>query len=672
MPLLAKLQRYSRRQFVVALICIVSCLGIIGQIQVLPVLAVLFLPVFIFFRWVSRQQQHHGATDREIEQIFQIFLGGALVFWVLALLSQLLMFLILVSISASNNWNSVENEGQKHSANGRPELVTGLKLGTAIFNLSIDKPVGYFTIVFATYFIVKAFVEEYLKYWIVQGSCCYEISKGSCWKRQICRYCSTNSESKPAFSVLKQRQQRHGALQGMMCHPSRLLFYRRPHANHAFVVFLAVMAGALGFSFMENTLVALFASTFHDQIKIAILRSLSNAPLHCICGGITGVRMAERLLAHRHGSSEFSGANAAKKDLGRWCTKIRVIFPAVLVHTIYVTQLFVLMTLVPEQVKAANWIVYHVVVPSVLISIVLVSSFIQLRRKLHMMENKMNETHYMHVAVDLESGELLGAVNGDFDEDMNIFRNENDVTDSEAESSGPNSSRKVSVTTKIEKNHGINSAGSERGGNVQPELEKSSTLSRSFFSHCNQKRLYLEVQEAKMHFESLNKSADMAYSIADGDKSVQGVDSNGILTGRWKTGLFGFTESIVPNGIMSCCCPGLVVAQMVTRLGLMPFYHVLIIFCALYVVALTAVMTRIDFFNFLFWLCAMISVLCMTRLRWRIRTLFSLPGSHAEDFAFSLFCGCCSIAQMATHVESYQPGMFAFAPRSTLPGYSAC
>ncbi|KAG6618896.1 putative transmembrane protein [Phytophthora cinnamomi] len=175
-----------------------------------------------------------------------------------------------------------------------------------------------------------------------------------------------------------------------------------------------------------------------------------------------------------------------------------------------------------------------------------------------------------------------------------------------------------------------------------------------------------------MQFEPPTKEADVTVNIVDGDNSTggQGVDSNGIVTGRWKTGIFGFTDSMVPNGVMSCCCPGVVVAQISARLGLMPFYHVLGIFGGLYLVTFIAAVADSDFFDFLFWLCSVIAVLCLMRLRWRIRTLFSIPGSHAEDAAFSLCCGCCSVAQMASHVESYEPGTFSFAPRTTLQGYS--
>lgn len=150
----------------------------------------------------------------------------------------------------------------------------------------------------------------------------------------------------------------------------------------------------------------------------------------------------------------------------------------------------------------------------------------------------------------------------------------------------------------------------------------------------------------------------------------QGTDHNGLITGRWKAGLFGCTDTLVPNAIMSCLCPAISVAQIAARVNMLPFYHCLGAFGALYLIALISVATHSKFFNVIMWLATIVCVLCMTRMRWRIRTLFSIPGSMIEDLVMALCCGCCSIAQMASHVESYEPGVFAFQPRETLQGYS--
>ncbi len=41
---------------------------------------------------------------------------------------------------------------------------------------------------------------------------------------------------------------------------------------------------------------------------------------------------------------------------------------------------------------------------------------------------------------------------------------------------------------------------------------------------------------------------DASVPIAAATPASQGVDHTGIVLGRWKSGLFGFTDSLVPNG----------------------------------------------------------------------------------------------------------------------------
>jgi hypothetical protein len=356
-----------------------------------------------------------------------MFLGGAFLITGLALVGQLTLSPLMAALCFFDQRKSILN--QLHTfydapVDGRAASVHAPRLGKVLKSLKIDKTVGYYLFILALAFLVAGLVEEFLKYWIVQGTCCCGSSRRGCCIRSLFGCCKGKSGSVPAFSALKQRQQRHGALRGMMCHPSRLVFYHRPHANHAFVVFLAVVAGSLGFSVMENTAYSLLAATFREKMETAILRSISSTPLHCICGGITGVRMAEKLLAHRHGGSEQRGTSAATADLGRWRTKLAVISPAVFVHGMFDAQLFLLMALVTDKMEAAHPTLLRIVLPTALCSVVLLASFVYLRRKLHVMENKMNETRYMHVAVDLESGQRMGAVDGGFSDGMDFFGND--------------------------------------------------------------------------------------------------------------------------------------------------------------------------------------------------------------------------------------------------------
>ncbi|KAJ0408249.1 hypothetical protein P43SY_004407 [Pythium insidiosum] len=57
------------------------------------------------------------------------------------------------------------------------------------------------------------------------------------------------------------------------------------------------------------------------------------------------------------------------------------------------------------------------------------------------------------------------------------------------------------------------------------------------------------------------------------------------------------------------------------------------------------------------------------RVRAKIRDRFQIPGSCMGDCFTSMFCTCCALAQMATHVKSYKPGGCDFGPPDTLPAY---
>jgi Cys-rich protein (TIGR01571 family) len=121
---------------------------------------------------------------------------------------------------------------------------------------------------------------------------------------------------------------------------------------------------------------------------------------------------------------------------------------------------------------------------------------------------------------------------------------------------------------------------------------------------------------------------------------------------------------------MALVCPGVSVAQICARLGFFNYYAVLAAFACLYILAIVAAATENDVVTTLIVIASLLTALFVARLRSRIRYLFSLPGSVLEDVLYACMCGPCTIAQMATHVESYQMGDCGIAPRATLPGYS--
>lgn len=310
--------------------------------------------------------------------------------------------------SAAVDSSSGSSSGSVGAAASTPHHAS--RLADLLQQLDVEKSFGYYVFMFAMAFAVAALVEEYLKLWIVQGTC----------------WCSTTSQtSKPAGSssspVRSSRGQvphtkSSGSTKGWLCNPSRLLFQHQKHSSHSFVVFMAVVAGALGLSFIENIGYTFGFHEFGDQVFAAVLRGGVSAPLHCICGGITGVRLAERVQARRAGNS--AEKLLASEDLAKWKTKVTILWPAILVHGAFDVQIFLIASLVTDEMATAHPIAYGIVLSSIGSLLVLGTGFWYLRRSLHGMEQQMNAGRYIQVAVDLESGKrVVGFSDDDSDDD---------------------------------------------------------------------------------------------------------------------------------------------------------------------------------------------------------------------------------------------------------------
>ncbi|OQS00681.1 PLAC8 family protein [Achlya hypogyna] len=184
---------------------------------------------------------------------------------------------------------------------------------------------------------------------------------------------------------------------------------------------------------------------------------------------------------------------------------------------------------------------------------------------------------------------------------------------------------------------------------------------------------------------------DIAPVGVDADPHVPmagAVDFNGLVVGRWKAEIFGCFTDLVPNCIMATFCPCISLAQVLHRLGLYTFNNTLIVFGVLYGAYLISsmlasqvhqtctydglVLTCTSGVNIWIYVCTAItlamSIVHMT-VRGRVRNLFQIPGTVLEDCLCAFFCGCCSIAQMATHTDAYTAGQCAFGPKDVLPGY---
>ncbi|ETW07879.1 hypothetical protein H310_02295 [Aphanomyces invadans] len=162
----------------------------------------------------------------------------------------------------------------------------------------------------------------------------------------------------------------------------------------------------------------------------------------------------------------------------------------------------------------------------------------------------------------------------------------------------------------------------------------------------------------------------------------------------WKAGVFECLQNIFPNALMAWACPCVSLAQITSRLGVYGGYKSVLVGVAT-IIVLENLFNGIDDwrmhrenqqtfdddvhesqtrrmggYGIVSLLLCMALVCFVTALRTKVRTLYRIQGSEWEDFACSLCCMSCTIAQMSTQVGTYTPGECAFGPRDSLPRYT--
>ncbi|OQR83612.1 PLAC8 family protein [Achlya hypogyna] len=159
----------------------------------------------------------------------------------------------------------------------------------------------------------------------------------------------------------------------------------------------------------------------------------------------------------------------------------------------------------------------------------------------------------------------------------------------------------------------------------------------------------------------------------------------------WRVGVFECTD-VYPNVILAWCCPCVALAQITARLGIFGGYS-RVLYGVGSVVALSVVFswashateldddddahrqwrhaTRHHYYALLSYACFFAAGVFLAVVRTRVRSLHQIEGSEIEDFACALCCPCCTLAQTATEVQSYTPGVCSMGPPDTLPGYVA-
>ncbi|ETK93368.1 hypothetical protein F441_03559 [Phytophthora nicotianae CJ01A1] len=148
--------------------------------------------------------------------------------------------------------------------------------------------------------------------------------------------------------------------------------------------------------------------------------------------------------------------------------------------------------------------------------------------------------------------------------------------------------------------------------------------------------------------------AEQAYAIHIDD--LKGNNNLGITVGKWEVGFCACFTHCVPNCLMVTCCPCVSLAQISARLGMMEYSLALVLFVLLYV--------------FTGGIGAIAGAIWLWQARTKTRERFQIPGSCCGDYCAAFCCGCCAMAQLATHIKSYKPGSCDFLSQDTLPAYN--
>ncbi|KAF4043687.1 PLAC8 family [Phytophthora infestans] len=152
--------------------------------------------------------------------------------------------------------------------------------------------------------------------------------------------------------------------------------------------------------------------------------------------------------------------------------------------------------------------------------------------------------------------------------------------------------------------------------------------------------------------------AEKPYAIAVEEPKADPADGKSaageFTAGKWEVGFCDCFKHCVPNCLMTSCCPCVTLAQISSRLGMMPFKFALLLSILLLIFPCVG---------------SLIFALWIWRARKEVRERFQIPGGCCGDCLASCCCGCCAMAQMATHIKSYKPGNCAFGPQDTLAPY---
>ncbi|ETV96674.1 hypothetical protein H310_10355 [Aphanomyces invadans] len=150
----------------------------------------------------------------------------------------------------------------------------------------------------------------------------------------------------------------------------------------------------------------------------------------------------------------------------------------------------------------------------------------------------------------------------------------------------------------------------------------------------------------------------------------QTTDTNGIPLYKWRTSLFAFSSFNLSLSLLSVVAPCVPVGHIAQRVGLGQFVLVLVVAGVFYVASFGLSFLQRPLVNAIATACSLNFIGFLAVLRSRVRQLFDIPGSLLSDTCTVMWCGCCAIAQMSTHVEAMDTrSCCSLVPRDVLPGY---
>ncbi|TMW59750.1 hypothetical protein Poli38472_004819 [Pythium oligandrum] len=375
---LTALKRVTRKRLALGVCGILLISILFGLAGFFFLFVLLALPVFAFFAHVFQAQSEHGFTDGEIKQLFTTFVAGIVPGSLLAGLLEVLLVPFWILVCFYDQRETLEPQlrqfmEEQDKANAPPHSGRFAEL---IQSLEIKQTFGYYVFLLALAYIIAGLVEEGIKLWLVQGKCCFNCSKERRW----------------------------------WCDPRHLLYHHLQSPSHDRVVVLAVVAGALGFSFAENAAYTFVLPTFKGRLMTAVLRTAASTPLHCLCGLITGARLA-RLLGATPGTDAVEVAAATSS----WRSKWHVLWPAVAMHGTFDFQIFLLSTWISDEAAEAHPYAYGVLLPAITSVLVLYATWRLSKKEWQaLMQSQDGKGIYGQVVADLEAGgELAEDLDGE-------------------------------------------------------------------------------------------------------------------------------------------------------------------------------------------------------------------------------------------------------------------